>query len=133
MIASERKSEHHGNPEDFCDDDLPTSPNDSTLHRSLAADADFQSAYDAAIYEPLEAWSVAELIETIRQRDKDVDLLHADAKELRCKNQELLDDLGVLRAQLDSDGGSGGNKPDDADREEEEVKDEEADAFADAF
>lgn len=132
MIASERKSEH-GNPEDFCGDDLPTSPNDSTLNRSLAADADFQSAYDAAIYEPLEAWSVAELIETIRQRDQDVDLLHAEAKELRSKNQELVDEVGVLRAQLVGDGGSAGNKPDNAGPEEEEVKDEEADAFADAF
>ena len=130
FLATER-GEEFGNPEDSCDGDLPTSARDSELDRSLAADADFLSAYDAAIYEPLEAWSVRELIQRIRERDHDVDLLHAETRELRSRNEGFEGEIMQLRAQiveLKSNGAAGIQG--EADAVASEVEDEEADAFA---
>jgi cell division protein FtsB len=103
------------------------------LDRSLAADADFLSAYDAAIYEPLEAWSVRELIQRIRERDRDVDLLHAETRELRERTEGLEGENARLRAEIVQLSSNGAPAAEAEVAAEQEPEDEEADAFAEGF
>jgi hypothetical protein len=100
------------------------------LDQSFAQESDFNSAYDAATYEPLEALSKVELIEKIRGRDESIDALHDEASKLQSENIDLLKRVEDMEAELAE---LRGNEPkrDGSATSVQEIEEAEAHAYED--
>lgn len=57
-------------------------------------------AYDQTMYNDMESWSVRRLIQRIRDRDQDVDKLHADNSDLKNNVRRLQDKIADLEDEI---------------------------------